>query len=298
MGDNIDLNIENYDLNDLLNLFKLDYNFGENELRRSKKQVMLTHPDKSNMKEEYFLFFVSAFKILCSIHEFRTKSNISSTAKIVYGQQSYSVDKDEHREELLKSLMNKPNFNKLFNDIFDKYKLYDEDKDDGYGEWLKGDDGIDTDTRTNTMSQMNSAFDAKKNERKNNNEISICDYNNVGSSHYELSRERPNIYSADVFGALPYDDIRKAYMETIIPVSQNDYNRRRKFNNVDDMKKHSDYNSATPLTVEEVTDILNKQKYADDINDVSRAFKLVKQDEQSKKINDDMMRQFKTLSYT
>ena len=47
MGDNIDLNIENYDLSDLLNLFKLDYNFGENELKRSKKQVMLTHPDIS-----------------------------------------------------------------------------------------------------------------------------------------------------------------------------------------------------------------------------------------------------------
>jgi len=296
MGDNIDLNIENYDLSDLLNLFKLDYNFGENELKRSKKQVMLTHPDKSNMKEDYFLFFVSAFKILCSIHEFRTKSNSTSTTKIVYGQQTYTPDKDEYREELLKSLMNKPNFNKLFNDIFDKHKLHDEDRDDGYGEWLKGDDGIDT--RSTTMNQMNSAFEAKKNERSPNNEISICDYNNVGSSHYELSRDRPNIYSAEVFGSLPYDDIRKAYMETVIPVSQNDFNRRRKFNTVDDMRKHSDYHSATPLPIEQVTDLLNKQKYNNDVNDVSRAFKLAKQDEQSKKLNDDMMRQFKSLSYT
>ena len=298
MGDNIDLNIENYDLNDLLNLFKLDYNFGETELRRSKKQVMLTHPDKSNMKEEYFLFFVSAFKILCSIHEFRTKSKSISGTKIVYGQHLYSTDKDESREELLKSLMNKPNFNKLFNDIFDKYKLYDEDKDDGYGEWLRGDDGIDTDTRTTTATQLNSVFEAKKNKQKNNNELSIRDYNNVGSSHYELSRDRPNIYSAEVFGSLPYDDIRKAYMETVIPVSQNDFDRRRKFNTVDDMMKHSDYNSATPLTVEEINEILNRQKYNNDVNDVSRAFKLAKQDEQSKKINDDMMRQFKTLSHS
>ena len=32
-----DLNIDNYDLNDLLNLFKLDKNFNEEDLKQAKK---------------------------------------------------------------------------------------------------------------------------------------------------------------------------------------------------------------------------------------------------------------------
>ena len=34
---NIDLNIENYNLNDILNLFKLNKNFDNNDLLRVKK---------------------------------------------------------------------------------------------------------------------------------------------------------------------------------------------------------------------------------------------------------------------
>ena len=33
---NIDLNIDNYDLNDLLNLFKINYNFYEEDLKMFK----------------------------------------------------------------------------------------------------------------------------------------------------------------------------------------------------------------------------------------------------------------------
>ena len=36
MNMDIDLNIENYSLNEILQLFKLDYNFGEMELKTSK----------------------------------------------------------------------------------------------------------------------------------------------------------------------------------------------------------------------------------------------------------------------
>ena len=61
----------------------------------------------------------------------------------------------------------------------------------------------------------------------------------------------------------------------------------------------SSYNKSTvSLTKLDVFDKKAIILATNDVNDVSRAFKLAKQDEQSKKINDDMMRQFKTLSYT
>ena len=75
----IDLNIENYDLTDLLQLFKLDFDFVQEDLKKVKKTVMQTHPDKSGLDKKYFLFFSAAYKIIFSIHEFRHKSNTKQT---------------------------------------------------------------------------------------------------------------------------------------------------------------------------------------------------------------------------
>ena len=69
----LDLNIENYELADLLALFKLDFEFNADDLKRVKKSVMQTHPDKSGLDKTYFLFFSAAYKIIFSVYEFRHK---------------------------------------------------------------------------------------------------------------------------------------------------------------------------------------------------------------------------------
>ena len=46
--ENLDLNIENYELEDILNLFQLSYDFNEVSLKKAKHIVKRTHPDKSN----------------------------------------------------------------------------------------------------------------------------------------------------------------------------------------------------------------------------------------------------------
>lgn len=61
--DKLDLNIHNYELNDLLNLFKLPFHFEESHLKEAKKMVLKTHPDKSGLDKEYFLFFFSSIQI-------------------------------------------------------------------------------------------------------------------------------------------------------------------------------------------------------------------------------------------
>ena len=55
----LDLNIHNYELNDLLNLFKIPFQFGEKELKEAKKMVLKTHPDKSGLKRIFFVFLSS-----------------------------------------------------------------------------------------------------------------------------------------------------------------------------------------------------------------------------------------------
>ena len=56
-----------YNLDDILKLFKLEYNFTEQDLKKAQRQALKTHPDKSNLPSEYFIFFKKAYKILSEI---------------------------------------------------------------------------------------------------------------------------------------------------------------------------------------------------------------------------------------
>ena len=60
--EDLDLDLDNYDLDDLLNLFHLNYNFEKEDLKNAYKMVLRTHPDKSNLCKEIFLFFMKAYE--------------------------------------------------------------------------------------------------------------------------------------------------------------------------------------------------------------------------------------------
>ena len=89
--ENLDLNIHNYDLNDLLNLFKLPFHFNEQHLKDAKKIVLKTHPDKSRLEPKYFLFFSKAYKRLFGIYEFQNKTS----KKVEDKSEFYDVSKGE-----------------------------------------------------------------------------------------------------------------------------------------------------------------------------------------------------------
>lgn len=55
--DSLDLDINNYDLNDILNLFQLNYNFTEEDLKKAKLITLKTHPDKSSLDVKFFFIF-------------------------------------------------------------------------------------------------------------------------------------------------------------------------------------------------------------------------------------------------
>ena len=46
----LDLNIDNYSLDDILKLFKLSHSFTEEDIKKTKKIVLMTHPDKSGIR--------------------------------------------------------------------------------------------------------------------------------------------------------------------------------------------------------------------------------------------------------
>ena len=54
--DDFDLDIDNYGLEDILNLFHIDYKFDKESMKKAKKMALKTHPDKSGQPRIFFCF--------------------------------------------------------------------------------------------------------------------------------------------------------------------------------------------------------------------------------------------------
>ena len=284
MNMEIDLNLDNYNLQDLLSLFKLEYDFTEDDLKRAKKVALMTHPDKSNLDKKYFLFFTSAYKVIYSIHQFRTRCNSQKSTE-------YFIEKEENedKEQLLREIAKKKNFNKIFNKLFEQNRIHDEASETGYGDWLKSNE--DLDTRSTTRSEMNETFEKKKSEvRALVVHKDIEEIVSSSSSASDIVSERPESYGSSMFSSLQYEDLRKAHVECVIPVTMRDYEERKKFKNVDEFQRHRDSESTvSPLSLEQSNVYLQRRQGMEDKMDVTRAFKLAKQDESVKKANQNWM---------
>jgi len=270
--DNLDLNLDNYELQDLLNLFNLSYNFTEVDLKRAKKIVLKTHPDKSRLSKEYFLFFSKAYKIIYSIHEFRMKGK---------GPTEYMVD--EENNEVIKNISKGENFNKIFNELFEKYNVKDDETEKGYGEWLKSNDDIDT--TTTTKENMATTFNKLK-ETASNMILNKSYAENCNINYNNLTGNAPDTYSSDIFSSLQYEDLQKAHIENVIPVTDKNI---KTFKNIEELRLHRESQSVNPHTLEESQTILEEQKKKEIKNDTERAYNLAKQDEMYKEINNKFM---------
>ena len=290
--DNFDFNIDNYDLEDLLNLFHLNYEFSEDDMKRAKLTALKTHPDKSGLKKEVFLFFMKAYKMLESIYDFKMKR--AKCAK----NTSYENEKMESDKKtlLLKKLdgMKAGEFNKWFNSMFEKVKVNDDDVDGGYGKWFKSNEDVNEE-RVSNKRDMDAVFNKKKAAsrelilHKGVNEMS---YNGGG---YDLTRSKPDEYSSDIFSKLQYDDLRKAHTETVVPVTQEDYLRRKKYNSVESLKKERAENNPSMLSLQQSKQLLKGRKSKEKMSNTRRAFKILKREEEINRANKEWWKELRTL---
>lgn len=287
MNENMDLNIDNYGLNDLLTLFKLDYNFNTDDLKQAKRILLKTHPDKSNLNKKFFLFFTKAYKIIYTIHQFRSQSNRSQSTV-------YSIEKDEDREAFIQSIAKKPNFNKAFNEFFENTYIRSDYIETGYGDWLKSDEDLNN-TKISNMTQMNETFEKKKNEIR-----ALVEHKEIeetgGDGHYDLLGNAPESYSSSMFSNLQYEDLKKAHVESVVPVSRKDYEEKQRFANSNDLKSFRDADDATPISLNQASTYLKQQKEMENKNSVMRAYELAKQDEVALKMNMEWLTRFKQLT--
>lgn len=284
----LDLDIDNYEYDDILKLFNIDIHFDQEDLKNAKRKVLLMHPDKSNLDKKYFLFFSAAYKILFSIYNFREKATISEKLKLPNNKIEYLADKDEYNENIIKNLKEKDNlhgenFNKWFNELFEKVKLDNEYIENGYGNWLK-DENNEEFTECKNKEEMNLAIEKKKKILRENSLMihkDVLEFNNTGFS--DITNSKPDSYSSGMFSKLQYEDLKKAHEESVIPVTNDDYTK--KYTSFDDINKQRREQILSPLNEKDAENYLKNTKQNDNVINSHRAYKLAKQEEEILKAN-------------
>jgi hypothetical protein len=280
----LDLNIDNYSLEDLYNLFNISGgNLNETSLKSAKQIVLKIHPDKSRLDSKYFLFFSKAYKRLYGIYEFQNKSDKKTERDL---KKDYFEETNtnilNNMFETKKELKDPSNFNDWFNKKFEKHKVEDDDANKGYGDWLKSDEGLYSQQDNVTQNNMNEAFERQKKQIQ-----ALTVYNGINDTYAAFSGggsllgDQCGNFSGSSSG-LGYTDLRQAHVETIIPITQDDYDQIPKYKNVNEYKSQRDRVDVTPISKAEAERILHQNKHNLDQESAAMAYKYAKQLEKAK----------------
>ena len=296
----LDLDIRNYKLEDITNLFKIPLVFNEVDMRSAKLAVLQTHPDKSQLPKEYFLFFSSAYKMLYQVYSFRSGKNRNKKESYDEVIEEEAVDANEDSMKLCVEKVKRLNaaeFNKLFNEHYEKCKI-EMEEDAGYEDWFRSqqhdDENNGGDDLTNaSWDQRVSHIDKKKQTLRENmalvskNDLeSVNIYGGGSTNGYALGQGALQEHSSGLFSSLQYEDLKKAHTETVIPVTHEDYVNSKKFNNAQDLKVFRDLNlKSFNYDKEEAIQKKKAQTYQDDEDNTHRAFMMAKQDEIAQEMN-------------
>jgi hypothetical protein len=256
----VELDLDKYELKDLLVLFRLNHNFTAAEFKDAKKIVHAVHPDKSGLSPSYFIFFCKAYKLLAQIHDFKTKRQDENVDHHLTFNEITEVTETDKQTATQAFTKNK-NYNKKFNELFEKHYVRSEEEQTGYGEWLStSSDQVDYETR-------------KKESREVSLHASIEGYNTL--SNFTSLGETPASFSNG-----KYEDLKHIYTTgTVIGVSEKDF--VCKHGSLEELKQsRTDIN---PYDRETADSIMRTQKEAEDKTDTHRAFKLMQQEEANKK---------------
>lgn len=296
--ESVDLNLNNYNLQELLALFHIhNGTISNKDLKRGKKMVMMTHPDKSKLDKKYFLFFSAAYKRLYFIYAFHEKLNDSETIEYSDIMREYYQEYSEFHSLDKKEIdtFTKSFDTKLFNELFTSNRLSNEFQDTGYSEWLKTSCSPEYDeiNKSNKTTQN----DLLQKYKKNHSQVVMYqDYvhHSGGQQHSTISNSAPLHYGSGVFSTqLAYEDVRKAHEESLILVTEED-GRKEIFANIDELQRYRSQ-PVHSLSLDESNKILHQLEENDRTEGSKRAFELAREAQKASDIQKEIRKKFNLL---
>ena len=300
----LDLNLANYELKDIYKLFSINPNkvLSDEVMKEAKKVVLKIHPDKSHLDPKFFIFYSSAYKKLFEVYEFQNKSTNKSQKDTTY--QTVISEMNEGNKTILNNLFENnnglkeaKNFNSWFNERFDKYKV-DDDLQNGYGDWLKSNEDLnDTSTEQVTQTNMNQVFEKKKKELQ---ELAV--YRGVQNINTKLGTffggssldGQVDNYSTDT-----YTDLKQAYTETVIPVTEDDFRKMKTYKSLDEYSRNRDsaLRETRVLSKAEAERMLHNQNNMDNLHSQEVAYRWAQQMEKARASNEMFWHDLKQIKY-
>jgi len=239
---------------------------------------------------------------LFSLWEFKKKGDINAEKK--KNTDFVNFDLMESKKETLDQYLHKnhlksgtKDFNKWFNEQFEKTKVTTVDEETGYEDWLRNSNKNEKMDTNITMATMGEEFERRKEKIR-----SLSVYKGVQdvimgnqSGVSELTNDSLGSYDSGLFSSLAYQDLQKAHEESIIPITNRDYEEREKFASVNEYVIHRDSQMTNPLTEEEADKYFKIRDRNDEELSVRRALDLAKQTEIVKKKQEDFWKSIQLL---
>ena len=260
------LNIHMYSLEELLGLFDLTYDITLTDLKRAKKVVLMTHPDKSKLDSKYFLFYKQAFDVIVRFYDNQNKQSRQATPQnTVYNTNNINNNNDSQTNKKISSIINdmsKQEFNSKFNDLFDKNMT--KKIDDSKNEWFRNEDSSyssHVQVNSSNMGQIFNNIKDKQSGMVKYRGVENIIANKSSTSSYHDDDDDESYVSSDPFSKLKFDDLRKVHKdETVFSVSERDYDKVTKYSSVDHFMRERSNQSTTPLSKPESEQLLAQQE--------------------------------------
>jgi hypothetical protein len=258
-GYNLDIHM--YSLKDLLALFDTDYNISMDDLKRAKKKVLMTHPDKSKLPAEFFLFYKKAFDIVVNFYKNQNKQTQSPTAENTTYVPTSISDTGKSTTKQIKSAINeldKREFQEKFNTLFENNMV--KKTNGARNEWFSKEEAVYENIEDVNAKNMGQIFDKIK--EKQSGLVRYTGVNNLvansGSNLYDEEEDDETYVTSDPFSKLKFDDLRKVHKnETVLAVSERDFNNVKQYSSVDHFMRERGNQSLTPLEKPEAERMLS-----------------------------------------
>jgi len=257
-GSQHNLEISKYSFDEVLELFDVDYNMNGDDMKRAKKKVLMSHPDKSRLDPKYFLFYKKAYELVVNYYNEKIKHEDRSERKSTAYTPLENQDVGQEQVTGIIGKMKKKEFNAKFNDLFETNMSVKPDT--SRNDWFRNGDAQYSNISNVTKDSMGKAFDQiKQHQGSLVRHTGVQMLNSVGGTN--LYGDSDDVYAtSDPFSKLQYDDLRKVHKDqTILNVSESDYDNMKKYKSTDHLAQERGSQDTAPLSSQESEGILKSQ---------------------------------------
>jgi hypothetical protein len=237
MAHNLDL--ASYSLSELFGLFDMTYEtMNLANMKRAKNQVMMLHPDKSKLPQEYFLFYKQAFD---TIHHYYAEHN-RQNQRVPTENPEYNPEKPSSK---IRSIDEDVDFQRKFNDLFEKNMV--SAPDPRRNDWFKDEKPI-YDDQIAKMGR-DQAFETIKSKQSAliRHQDSVQTLMGGGTKLYDDDADDAYV-SCDPFSKLKFEDLRKVHKDqTVFSVSERDFARVQTYTSTEHLARERGQQDLKPM---------------------------------------------------